>query len=210
MTRQDDRKSAKRETILDAAIKAFREEGYESTSMDRIAEVAGASKRTVYNHFESKELLFQGVVERLLGQVASLKQIDWNPERPLEEQLTDFARAKSMMVEDPSWLSLLRVALGVFIHDPALARKAMAQSAEGEVSLVRWLEAAHEAGRLDVPDPAFAAGIFYSMASGALFWPQVFEGPMKPDVLARTTKEIVETFLCRYRPRMSSSRKMSD
>ena len=33
--------------ILDAAVKAFQEEGFDNASMDRIAEMADASKRTV-------------------------------------------------------------------------------------------------------------------------------------------------------------------
>ncbi|HCT25152.1 MAG TPA: TetR family transcriptional regulator, partial [Stenotrophomonas sp.] len=39
----------KREAIVRAAVEEFRASGYEATSMDRIAEVAGVSKRTVYN-----------------------------------------------------------------------------------------------------------------------------------------------------------------
>ena len=55
--------SQKRHEILDAAIREFQAVGYDNTSMDRIAESAGASKRTVYNHFASKELLFQAAFE---------------------------------------------------------------------------------------------------------------------------------------------------
>ena len=60
-TQTEPRPNAKRKTILDAAMAAFRDDGYESASMDRIAELAGASKRTVYNHFGSKEALFQAI-----------------------------------------------------------------------------------------------------------------------------------------------------
>ena len=42
--------------ILKAAVAAFRKNGYASTSMDQIAADAGVSKRTVYNHFPSKDL----------------------------------------------------------------------------------------------------------------------------------------------------------
>ena len=65
--------SRKRESIIDAAIRAFQEDGFDNTSMDRIAEVAGASKRTVYNHFESKEDLFGAVVERFMGEAPKSK-----------------------------------------------------------------------------------------------------------------------------------------
>ena len=52
----------KRAAILDAAEAEFRQAGYEATSMDRIAASAGVSKRTVYNHFPSKEVLFAQIL----------------------------------------------------------------------------------------------------------------------------------------------------
>ena len=71
--------------------------------MDRIAEVAGASKRTVYNHFESKEDLFGAAVERFMDQAAALKEIPYDPDRGLEEQLGDFADAKMKLADRPDW-----------------------------------------------------------------------------------------------------------
>ncbi|HEX5664228.1 MAG TPA: helix-turn-helix domain-containing protein, partial [Xanthomonadaceae bacterium] len=55
----------KRAAILEAAVAEFRESGYEATSMDRIAASAGVSKRTVYNHFPSKEVLFTRILEQM-------------------------------------------------------------------------------------------------------------------------------------------------
>lgn len=198
-TIKETRIHAKRETILEAATRAFRDEGYETTSMDRIADLAGASKRTVYNHFGSKEALFKAVVARLIDDVAALKQVAWDPERPLEHQLADFARAKSLIGEDEASLSLVRVVFGVFIKQPALVQDVMGQATEAESALVRWLRDADHAGRLTVSDPELAAEVFWSMASGALFWPQFLEGPMDVEERERMTREIVDTFLARYR-----------
>ncbi len=197
--RAGSRTARKRQEILEAAIQAFRDEGYETTSMDRIAEVAGASKRTVYNHFSSKERLFEAVVERLHSRVVELKQIDWDPKRSVEDQLREFARAKTLLAEDPNWLGLVRVVLGVFIRDPQMARRTMERASEGENSLVRWLKAAHAAGCLRVTRPARAADLFWSMVSGALFWPQVMEGPMNAKTRTQVTKDVIDTFVCRYR-----------
>ena len=71
--------SKKRNTILDAAIECFIELGYERTSMDYIAERACASKRTVYNHFASKELLFNAVIARFVVANEEQKQINYDP-----------------------------------------------------------------------------------------------------------------------------------
>ena len=49
----------KRDSILQGAFDEFCENGFLAASMDRISKRAGASKRTVYRYFESKEVLFQ-------------------------------------------------------------------------------------------------------------------------------------------------------
>lgn len=196
---RESRLIAKRETILQASTAAFRDEGYESTSMDRIAELACASKRTVYNHFGSKEALFQAVVARLFEETMALKQVAWDPERTLEEQLAEFVRARTLLSEDQAALCLTRVVLGVYIKQPDLLRDAVARLAEDDIAIANWLRAAHQAGQLSVPDPELAAHMFGKMTAGVLFWPQLLEGQMDPDTRERLTRELVQTFLARYR-----------
>jgi AcrR family transcriptional regulator len=52
--------------ILDAARRLFFERGLDGTSMDGIACLARAGKRTIYARFPSKETLFAAVVLRAL------------------------------------------------------------------------------------------------------------------------------------------------
>ncbi len=196
---QSPRVLRKRDAILDAATRAFRDEGYEAASMDRIAELARASKRTVYNHFGSKEALFQAVFERLVEQIHALKRFAYDPDAPLAEQLTRFARAKSALAEEPGWQGLLRTLLGVFMHQPQLVITAMLKAKDGERALHDWLRAAAADGRMVVPDPTRAADLFWNMVSGALFWPQLFLGPLPAKHRDEAIEDIVETFLCRYR-----------
>ena len=198
-TQRESRIIAKRDAILAASTAAFRDEGYESTSMDRIAELAGASKRTVYNHFGSKEALFQAVVERLFDEATALNQVRWDPGRSLEDQLSDFVRAKTLLSEDKAARCLTRVVLGVYIKQPELLREVIARVAEDESVLANWLREAHRAGRLRVPDPELAAHMFGKMTAGVLFWPQLLEGQMDSATRELLTRELVETFLARYR-----------
>lgn len=194
-----DRHSEKRAAILSGATEVFRTEGYENASMDRIAEVAAVSKRTVYNHFGSKDALFAAVVQQLIDQIHALKNIEFDPQRSLESQLHEFARAKTAAIDDPSMLALVRVALGVAIKRPEFAREVMNKAKEGEESLVKWLEAAEKAGALRVPNSFIAAQLFWAMVSGALFWPQVIDAPMSDALRAAAAEEVIETFLCRFR-----------
>src|SRR5438045_306036 len=73
MTSTDDRtdrdqaetKSARtRSVIIDAALKLFRERGYDATTMRAIATEAGVSVGNAYYYFDSKEHLIQGFYDR--------------------------------------------------------------------------------------------------------------------------------------------------
>ncbi|MFF5721585.1 TetR/AcrR family transcriptional regulator [Streptomyces buecherae] len=65
------RLAAKREAILQAAVAIFLREGYDRASVDAIAEEAGVSKQTIYNHFGGKERLFLAAVEGERNRVAT-------------------------------------------------------------------------------------------------------------------------------------------
>jgi len=192
------RGARKRDEILDAAARAFAADGFDNASMDRIAELAGASKRTVYNHFGSKEALFEAVVQHLLEQFHAIDRVIYRAHLPLTDQLAEFARAKVAVVEHPLWLRLLRVVLGVFIQNPTLARQTMQQAMSADNALVRWLDAARRDGRIHLNDPERAAQLYWAMVSGALFLPQLFEAPLPPDQRDAFIEEIVATFLARF------------
>ena len=55
-----------RARILDAAQRVFLKRGYQSASIDEIAEIAPASKPTIYAHFPGKEALFTAVVNHIM------------------------------------------------------------------------------------------------------------------------------------------------
>ncbi|MEL6179890.1 MAG: TetR/AcrR family transcriptional regulator [Myxococcota bacterium] len=196
------RGAAKRNEILDAAATGFCEEGFEAITMDRIAERAGASKRTVYNHFGSKEALFHAVFMRHLeGVMAQTDAMVYRDDLPLEEQLRAFGMFKAEMATNPTWLGLYRMAFGVMMHDPALGQKVSVQAAADEGALVLWIRAAHQAGRLHVPDAGRAASQFWSLIKAELFWPQVIGLAELPSEQAKNVvvDGAIEMFLACYR-----------
>ena len=48
---------SKREQIVTAALKLFYRDGFHATGVDRISSEAGVTKKTLYNHFKSKDEL---------------------------------------------------------------------------------------------------------------------------------------------------------
>lgn len=67
----------KRQRILDAALDIFGNEGYQSSSISKVAKKAGISKGLVYNYFESKEVL----VRELINQGIEEMMINLDPNR---------------------------------------------------------------------------------------------------------------------------------
>lgn len=195
------RGEAKRNEILDAAAAGFRDEGYEAISMDRIAELAGASKRTVYNHFGSKEALFHEVIARHLARSHAQIDLGYDAERGLEDQLHQFGTIKAELAADPEWIGMFRMVFGVMLHDPDIAREVSARVAAGEDSLVRWIRAADQDERLRAPDAERAATQFWALIKADLFWPQAVGFGGAPDRATRevVVREAVATFLARYR-----------
>src|SRR5580698_2175861 len=83
----------RRRDILLAGKKVFFRDGYQLASVDRIAETAGTTKRTVYDHFGSKESLFAEVMAFAGEQFVSLlPRVDDLPESPADGLLTFAAR----------------------------------------------------------------------------------------------------------------------
>lgn len=51
-----------RQALEDAAVELFMEQGYHATSMRQIADKAGLALGGIYNHFKSKEDIFEAVI----------------------------------------------------------------------------------------------------------------------------------------------------
>jgi AcrR family transcriptional regulator len=65
MGRREDNKADKRERLLAAGLRAFREEGWARGSIERVVADAGVARGTFYLYFPDKDALFAALVERL-------------------------------------------------------------------------------------------------------------------------------------------------
>lgn len=52
-----------KQRILDKALELFSERGYDSVSVDEIAKAVGIRGSSLYNHFSSKQAIFEAIVE---------------------------------------------------------------------------------------------------------------------------------------------------
>ena len=104
-----------RQNILEAAYRLFVEQGYHATSMRQIARGAGVALGGIYNHFESKEQIFDQVLieKHPYHQVLAILQVTAG------DSVEDFARnaARAVVSElgrRPDFLKLAFIELSEF------------------------------------------------------------------------------------------------
>jgi len=183
-----------------AAVDEFRTAGYEATSMDRIAAAAGVSKRTVYNHFPSKEALFGQMLEQLWDSSADSVDMAYRADLPLDQQLKQLLKQKLELLSDPSFIDLARVALAEIIHSPERAQRIVCRMGEKESGVTVWIQAAIADGRLIEVDPDFAGHQLQGLVKSFAFWPQVTLGqpPLSREARKRVADSAVAMFLGCY------------
>lgn len=101
-----------RETILAAARHAFAEDGYDATSVRRIAAAAGVDAGLVHHYFTTKEQLFQTAVDFPVDLSSTLQRVTQGPVEELGHRLVDtFVHAWEHPVSGPALQAVLRGAL---------------------------------------------------------------------------------------------------
>ena len=70
----------RREQLLDAALSAFTEGGYDATHVEHVVKAAGVSRGTFYLHFKSKHEVFEALVDRMLALFLTARPLEALPE----------------------------------------------------------------------------------------------------------------------------------
>lgn len=185
--RQTDRK---RIAILQAAIAEFRSNGFEATSMDKIAATAEVSKRTVYNHFPGKEDLFAAILMHLWESATAQNEIMYQKERTLKTQLQDFLNKKMQMMCDQDFMDLVRVAVAATIHTPERARDMVDKLNKREEGIVAWIKAAQADKKLKAGDAILMGDMLQGQLKSLAFWPQIAMG--QPLLTEAQQKKVIQ------------------
>ncbi|MGA7776938.1 MAG: TetR/AcrR family transcriptional regulator [Paraburkholderia sp.] len=190
----------KRAAVIAAAIEEFLAAGFDATSMDRIAARASVSKRTVYNHFPSKEALFAAILRQLWDASDAGEAPAYSSSEPLRAQLLRLLSRKLSLLNDEAFLSLARVAIAAGIHSAERARDMVARMGEREEDLTVWIRAAAADGRLKTAEPLFASQQLQALVKAFAFWPQVTMGqpPLGKAEQQQVAESAADMFLARY------------
>ena len=87
MSVREAKKQKNKQAILEAAITLFSENGYENTSIEQIAKIAGVGKGTVYSYFHTKKDIIKGFCEYELEKIHMKLVERSNPDASVLEQM---------------------------------------------------------------------------------------------------------------------------
>jgi AcrR family transcriptional regulator len=163
-------RARKQRAIVDAAKQAFLRDGYERTSVDTIAELAGVSKQTIYNHGSDKDSLFLQVVEEMTAHCAdaSVETIGAVPpgQKRVEEELFGVAVALNQRVLDPEAAAFRPLIIAEAFRNPERGRlMAMQNQTPMMEAIAGRLASLAAAGKLDIADPVQAAEQFFALVT---------------------------------------------
>ncbi len=135
-----------REVILDTAERLFAERGVDGVAVRDLAREMNLTAPSLYNHFTSKQDLYDAVLERGLAPILELTAQAWQPSGFQSDQVRATAdRLVQHLAQHP--------------HLAALLQRALLEDAKGLEQLIdRWFSPMYRGGVLAIKDTAQRAG----------------------------------------------------
>jgi len=194
--------SAKRRQILDGARAVFLALGFDAASMGEIARVARVSKGTLYVYFDSKERLFQEIVqEQCRSHAEQVFALD-SGDHDVEAVLTRLGRGFVRFLCRPNGVSPLRTVISIADRMPEIGKTFYETGpAFGIARVARYLEDQVTAGVLAIEDCELAAAQFLDSCQSTTFKPMLFNASERPgdERIDHVVTTAVRTFLAAYR-----------
>ena len=180
------------ERILAAADRLFYAKGIRAVGVDAVAAEAGVSKRTLYNHYPSKDALIAAYLQARFKHIAP-------SDAPAREQILGAFDRLERMFADGSFRGCPYVNAVTELGDPKHAAASIAVQFKEQRRL--WFRALLE--RLGVKDPDVLATQLQLLSEGALSAALVRSDP----ALARTARAAAEVLLDAAKVRSRKARK---
>lgn len=177
---------SRRDHLIDTAITLFCEHGYHATGIDRILETAGVSKKTMYQHFRSKEELIYAALRHYDGIFRNnfMKAVENAANTPQERLLAIFDVAEHWFKENNFFGCMYINAVGEYSEKNSPVREISKQFKQLMWNYVHTL--AKDAG---AKDHESLADEICLLLEGAIVTAQVSQRPEA----ACTARKIAET-----------------
>lgn len=167
--------------VLDIAVAAFNEYGYEATSMGILATRLGTSKSAIYYHVTGKEDLLRLALDRALGQLEAVLTEPGATTGPADDRLRFVLRgAVRVLVADLPYVTLLLRLRG----NTEVERQALERRREFDHVVAGLVDDARDEGtlRADV-DARTTTRLLFGMINSIVEWYRP-GGSITPDQLA--------------------------
>lgn len=197
----------KRAAILEAAKALFVRNAFAGTSMDAVAAEAGVSKLTVYSHFGDKDNLFREVIRAQIQDLMPEDTYQSDPEETIRDTLERIALHHVRLDCDVQNVGTFRAILSDCRQgNPRYGKLLWEEGPDRTHGLMkRLLQQAVDAGQLDIPNVARAAGQFISLIKGEMLMRRMFGcedcAQSYAAELEQTARDGVDMFLRAYSPR---------
>jgi AcrR family transcriptional regulator len=167
---RSERRARTRAQLLDAAARVYARRGFESATLDEVAEEAGFTKGAVYDHFGSKEnLLFALLDEHLSTQIAEQITLFDPAVDTAERPRAGADRWMRQLDEDPDAFRLFVEAWVRSQRDDALREKVLAGVEAWRRTFTGFGRARVDEGAIEVPDEALERFATVMLALGIGF-----------------------------------------
>ena len=188
--------TGKHDAILENARRMFTRLGFDGTSMDELAQHAGVSKATIYNHFAGKEALFDATFERLLLQLPPPDELIHGPRGDLAERLHAIGSALYRLATSPLMVDIQRMLILARDTPQSGQRSFWQQSiAPYQHAFSELLREQTDAGHLAIDDFERATSQFFSLAASEPFIRLLMGETGEPDKATAHVDAAVRTFL---------------
>ena len=184
---------SRREHLITTALKLFGESGYHRTGIDTIVKCAGVSKKTLYNHFRSKEELIVAVLRHYDGVFRNgfMRQVESAADSPREQLLSVFDVTESWFSEDSFYGCMFINAIGEYSDRTSAIREVCKEFKRLMRSYIRDL--CQQSG---AADPDTLADEIALLLEGAIVTAQVSQKPEAARTAKKAAANLIEHALC--------------
>ena len=192
------RSIARNDKLQRVAADLFLKRGYDGVTIDKIVELAGGSKSTVYSEFGGKCGLFISSIENLCRDFNEpLAKIDYTG-LSLEESLKKLASHILRLITSKRAVELHRLAISEALHCPEVGQAWYTHGPARTASFIQDLldERKWELQGITVPVERLAVILHDSLTGDVLYKLLAgVSGPYSDDTLSRIASEIVDLVL---------------
>jgi AcrR family transcriptional regulator len=160
---------ARHALVISTARDLFLSKGFEQTSIKDITDIAGGSRRDIYEMFTDKECLFDAVLQSLITDIVSPAEMKFpaHPGENIAQELRSFGLRLLSSMLHPSAVAIFRQFVSIGAARPEIGRQAYL-SGPGVLyrRLSEYLAACARDGRLQIDDAERTARVFVEMLKG--------------------------------------------